>query len=456
MALVIGKDKDKLNTFELAFKSAWARTNQDGVGIYWRDSEKGERHLARFEKSNDVAKVPQDYDRLLIHFRKSTKGDGTHPFRCRDRPDLGSGNWLLLHNGVVEDEAARRSLAKADEKKGLKSHEFSTLIDSEPFVHIWGELEETDLLERAKAFTKVVRGLDLNGWANLIFYNVVTDEYVVFAENAMVIAQNKKRDVIVFCSDGVWLNWVKNHDLGAETFDVEQGTVIYGKGLKFKAKKGVWQVKPRQNEIVTYYYPPGTVDNAAGPKVRSLGGGMYGVMGPVEAESLESDHYFTPARNISPESGEYNCKICGQGLEAHELDSEDRHLFASGKGQTFHIDFRNKILGKGKKNKGKGMVSVRQTNNQTFKVVGSGYIRLRLFPGDLCRPQSDGTSTGICQKHYDEGFTSFIHEPDGWYLVKSLYVDKKKPSAPNSGIPKSDEEDDDDDTGLDEDDGDEE
>ncbi len=58
MSLVISNKPQ--TTFETAFKTAWARGNSDGVGVYWRDynGKEGEsRHLARFALSEDLAKV---------------------------------------------------------------------------------------------------------------------------------------------------------------------------------------------------------------------------------------------------------------------------------------------------------------------------------------------------------------------------------------------------------------
>jgi predicted glutamine amidotransferase len=403
MALVVGKDKAALSNFELVLKTAWAKGNSDGVGIYWRDSATGGRHLTRFEKSADLAKIPEDYDRLLIHFRKSTKGLGTHPFRCRDKPDLNSDGWLLVHNGVVDDEFARNQ---------LREHEFSTLIDSEPFVHVWGELTETDLLARAKAFAKRVDQLGLNGWANLIFYNVVTDEYVVFADRDMEIVENKARDVVVFCSDANWANWTESHKLGVSFYNVSQGTILYGKGLNFKAKKNIWEVKPRQSPKYeqTAMVPAESIpltDEETQRAIRSLGGGQYGKA--VDPELITDDHFFTPEKWPDQDTGEFYCRVCMMGPEYHKY-GQKMALHDT----TIHLSLKNRIFGVGKKGKAKNA----QVNSQLTPSVGRGCVRFKVIPGDPCRPQDNGAGTGICEYHWQQGFRWFSHAPDGWYLVK--------------------------------------
>jgi predicted glutamine amidotransferase len=229
MALVLSKSQ--VDRFETAFKSAWANANDDGCGIYWRDM-KGERHLARFPKSEDLAKVGTTYDRMLIHFRKSTKGEGTHPFTCKHRPKLNSGNWLLVHNGCVQDEEARKEL--------IKTHTFSTEIDSEVFVHIWGEIKEKNLLKRAKKFNEAREKANITGWANLIFYNVVTDEWVALSDGSLSLVCTK--DTLVICSDDTWLDMTEANRRKIPNASLPTGAIAYGKGLVFKTKADIWKI----------------------------------------------------------------------------------------------------------------------------------------------------------------------------------------------------------------------
>ncbi len=442
MALIISKDKG-LNTFEMVMKSAWATHNNDGVGIYWRDLATQKPHLARFKDSKNLAKVPEDYDRMLVHFRKSTKGTGMHPFICRDKPN--SNQWILVHNGAVDDDSAR---------KILKGHEFASFIDSEPFVHIWADLKEKDLLKRAKSFTKQCREAGIHGWANLIFYNVITDEYVILVDTAMHIVQSKKRDITIFCSDSLWLDFQTAKKAGIHDDDMPKGAVIYGKGLNFKVKKSVWSVtEPTQNYQTSfqncqpsYYWPKGAVKNGKSYANQDWGGEL-----PPQPVAYIDDHYFTPSPVPDMDSGEFFCTVCFQTAEFHtrvDLDHEDLADMAETKTKFLkaHIirtsgNLRPKALPiKAALEKSKNLAK--------FKLLGNGYITLKVQDGDSCRPQdsADHPATGICQKHWDMGFRAFTHEIDGWYLVKQVAYDSG-PSAPKSGIPAKSDEDIEDDGG---------
>lgn len=237
-ALVIGNIG--LARFETAFKSAWASSNDDGVGIYWRDfnGKEGEnKHLARFPKSENLGKVVHPYDRMLIHFRKATKGQGTHPFVCQDRPDpnnpsLNSGNWLLVHNGCAQDDKAREGLSP--------THGFATTIDSEVFVHVWADIKETDLLKKIKAFDKAKEKVGITGWANLIFYNVVTDEWAALSDGSLSLVYSE--NILVICSDSKWLNMEEAKKNNVHGIEMLAGTVAFGKGTDYKIKKNGWEI----------------------------------------------------------------------------------------------------------------------------------------------------------------------------------------------------------------------
>jgi len=251
MALVLGKET-ALQSFELAFKSAWAGTNDDGVGCYWRDYPKEktgeEKHLARFKDSRDMARVERSYDRMLIHFRKATRGEGTYPFICRDRQDLKSGNWLLVHNGSVQDTNARLMLRD--------KHVMASEIDSEVFIHIWADINESNLEKRAKKFTEKVKEMDITGWANLIFYNFETDEWVAMAESSLGISKTKDGSVVVVSSDRAWLDESQAKKLGIKFEEMPYGAIAYGRGTTYKTKTHVWKITG-QTQMTSYYQDAG-------------------------------------------------------------------------------------------------------------------------------------------------------------------------------------------------------
>jgi len=247
MSLVLSKNP--LSKFEMAFKSAWAKDNSDGCGIFWRDSPSiilnEERHLARITKSTDLAKISRTYDRLFIHFRNATQGEGTHPFACIHKPENESGNWLLAHNGVVDDKTAKEKIAE--------NHKFSTKIDSECFVHLWAEVDHRqDMTKQIEDFAKLVRETEISGWANLIFYNVVTDEWVGFCDTLLGLVTVK--DLTVVCSDANWLVRERAEKAGAKIQSLHNGDVVYGKGTAFKIMEHVWDVAPT---VQSYSYGGG-------------------------------------------------------------------------------------------------------------------------------------------------------------------------------------------------------
>ena len=251
MALVIGKET-ALSSFELAFKTAWAGMNDDGCGCYWRDYPKvktgEEKHLARFKESKDMARLERTYDRMLIHFRKATRGEGTHPFMCRDRQDLHSEDWMLDHNGSVQDTNARLMLTG--------KHVMTSDIDSEVFIHIWADIDESNLEKRAKTFTEAVAKMEITGWANLIFYNFVTDEWVAMAESALGISKTKDGDVVVISSDRAWLDESQAKKFGIKFEELPYASIAYGKGTTYKTKANVWRIKG-QTQMTTYYQDAG-------------------------------------------------------------------------------------------------------------------------------------------------------------------------------------------------------
>jgi predicted glutamine amidotransferase len=417
----------------MAMKSAWASHNDDGVGIYWRDLVKTTNgktmHLARFQFSKDLARVPNDYDRLLIHFRSATKGLGTHPFTCRDKPALNSQNWLLIHNGAVDDAKARKILGKA-------GHKFSTTIDSEAFVHVWGELTEKDLLQRAKAFAKRVEELDLTGWANLVFYNVVTDEYVAFTDNALRVIQNKARTVTVICSDDAWLDTDKAKKQGIHNDELAFGQVVYGKGNEFKTKKNVWGIQqrtayipPQECTTQTFFsdrpsLPMGRNDStselgdARRQAARDFDKFWNGGLSPDDMDysrygNPNNDHYYTPSRLIDADTGEEYCRICFLGKAFHTMDDEQ--------------DKREEAEAKTKPPTGSNQIAnapvyLKKAETQ----VSGGYVKLKLTSQCFCNPFTNPPR--MCQGHWQMGFRYF--SDDGKWVMKE--ISSLKHTAPST------------------------
>ena len=305
MALVLSNQG--ASGFELAFKSVWARANDDGVGVVWRDFEKKSFHLARFDRSEELGKVMGEYDRQLIHFRKATRGLGTHPFTCRCKPKNKSGEWLMVHNGSVQDGQGRTRLEK--------THDFSTMIDSEALVHLWGELPEGELLARAKAFEKLREEYNISGWANLIFYNVVTDEWVAFCDGSLHLVYSA--NTMVVCSDTEWLNKEEAKKKKIKSIELKDGTVAYGKGNQATMSPKVWKIG---RVVVETYSRENNYAGYSNPNVGRSGFYQNGVW--KRNNFTEVGHKFEEAE-VTTDEGEKICKECYLPESQHKILYED-------------------------------------------------------------------------------------------------------------------------------------
>jgi hypothetical protein len=342
MALVLSKDRP-LRDFELAFKTAWARGNDDGVGIYWRDypitNAEAFRHLARFGESRDLAKIGQSYDRLFIHFRNSTGGDGTHPFSCNHVPENESGNWFLAHNGVVQDTKARSRL-KA-------KHKFSTEIDSEAMAHIWGDVDhKKPMPEQVKDFVEQIKKDEVTGWANLIFYNVVTDDWVVFCDGAIKLTAVK--NLLVISSDTEWLDSSETDKNNVKVVSVEDGSVVYGNGATITTTlKDMWKKKYATEQ--TTFIKGTTVITTSHPEAN-----QYNADNFEKTLAVVSTHDYVPTEDrMRGDDGELLCKICWMERGYHEaantcnIDNNNNALVLPAKWREKHPFERDKNVKNG-------------------------------------------------------------------------------------------------------------
>lgn len=228
MALIIGSDKPLAN-FESAMFRSW-RGNSDGVGVLYRDSPIKDKksspwHLEKTPKTIDFKSLGTTYDRLLTHFRTATCGTGQHPFICEDT-EFGK-EWLLTHNGMISNH---REVREKLEKKG---HKFSTDIDSECLVHIWGEIDPKGktLMERAKSYAESAhKDYHVYGSANVILYNSSTDEWIALCDGSIEIARAKNK-IFIMASDLTWINHSALEAIKAESWKMESRAISTGKGI---------------------------------------------------------------------------------------------------------------------------------------------------------------------------------------------------------------------------------
>ena len=304
MALVVSNDM-ALGDFETAMYQAWGQKNDDGVGIFWRDYPQKENemplHLSRVYQTKDMGKIANTYDRMLIHFRYGTGGDGTHPFICNHFKEKFSQNWLMTHNGTIRDDGITEELKK--------THAFTTGIDSETFIHLWATMEFTgkSLKDLATEFSKLVKDNKIKGYGNLIFYNIVTDDWIGFCSTDLCVVESQ--GLVILCSDMDFLDKEKSKANGVKMLELKEGDIVTGHGTTYEVISDIWHMKKEKisnscgvyQQGVTYYYRQkgksvfGTdYDNS---------GADYEGYGTVETKEL---HEFTP----NTLDGKGKCTTC--------------------------------------------------------------------------------------------------------------------------------------------------
>lgn len=394
MALVLSKGPIK--NYEMAFKTAWAEANNEGVGIYWRDIPSNPksipRHLARFKESKNLIKVGSDYDRLMIHFRKSTGGEGTHPFTCLCKPNENSGNWLLIHNGSVSDDKAREELSK--------THTFSTQIDSECLIHLWAEIKAKTIPERIRLFNKRANDLGLNGWANLILYNVATDEWVALSDGSLSIVKTK--DIVIICSDIDWLDEEKIDKKKISMEDISNRDGVWGKGLSYKTKEEIWNIPTKLSSNNSCMVV------SEGPKRKNYyemeyGDGRY-EMGEdwTDNEKFQKadGHSYLPSSSAFGANGEPLCKTCFIERFYHipALDNQFSNP------HSFQRDFL-----------------VKEVKCKCGKANSYGYIH---FPHEFTAYRADGSICNNCERTRVMG--NHIEEKPSTHFFVPTFVEKEE------------------------------
>jgi len=196
---------------KVAYK-AWAKGNPDGIGVYCRLGDK--EGLYRFARTRWFKPLRKPYDRLLIHFRLATQGEGTHPFLSCDR------RLVLAHNGVVFDDLARIVL----ENQG---HKFRTNIDSEVLVHLLEgvSFSEEGIAEYAKRLPKHF----VHGQTNIIAYDRLSDKWLAISDG------------------GLWLT------IGNYFLTISSQPLFEGRSRRVEAERALWGRGTRILGEVNFY-----------------------------------------------------------------------------------------------------------------------------------------------------------------------------------------------------------
>jgi len=203
MALVISSSPER--GLEEKMKETWDY-NKDGVGALYVTLNATK--LYRWRKTDYFTKIEEPYQRLLIHFRQSTGGDGTHPF------DL-EGNavgWFLAHNGIITDK--------------ITPTENDAEIDTLKAVRLFGKLYDSTktLKENVLNFTKELQN-DYAGIFNFLLYNPFTDQWIAISDGSLEYLQEKNR--LIIASDFRFDN-----NMNARSRFLRSGFAMVGKGLQ--------------------------------------------------------------------------------------------------------------------------------------------------------------------------------------------------------------------------------
>jgi len=221
MALVISTTTER--GLEEKMKQVWSY-NKDGVGALYKTAS-GAIKLYRWTKTEYFTKIEEPYNRLLIHFRQSTGGVGTHPFE----PEGGAVGWFLAHNGFVMDK--------------VNPTEFSNEIDTMKAVRVFARTYDNTktLKENTLNFMKALQEV-YAGVFNFLFYNPFTDQWIAISDGSLEYLQEKNR--IIIASDFRFDN-----NMNARSRILRSGYAIVGQGLNVQ-EMFKWGDRPTTRIIV--------------------------------------------------------------------------------------------------------------------------------------------------------------------------------------------------------------
>jgi len=206
MALVITATPER--GLEEKMKDAWEQ-NKDGVGALYKTTN-GEIKLYRWTKTEYFQRIEEPYQRLLIHFRLSTGGFGTHPFAVEG----AAVGWFLAHNGVIADK-----IAPTQEYGGI-----DTLKAVRLFARIYDNTKT--LKENVLNFTKELQN-NYAGIFNFLLYNPFSDEWVAISDGSLeYLSTNNK---LIIASDFRFDN-----QMNARSKILRNGYAMVGKGLQMQ------------------------------------------------------------------------------------------------------------------------------------------------------------------------------------------------------------------------------
>jgi len=221
MALVISSSPER--GLEEKMREAWEQ-NKDGVGALYK-TVSGATKLYRWVKTEYFQRIEEPYQRLLIHFRLSTGGFGTHPFAVEG----GAVGWYLAHNGsVMEKITPIQEYGEIDTLKAVRV--FARTYDG-----------AKSLKENTLNFMKELQE-NYTGMFNFLLYNPFSDEWIAISDGSLEYLQEKNR--LIIASDFRFDN-----NMNARSRFLRSGFAMVGKGLQVQ-ETFKWGERPTR--IIVY------------------------------------------------------------------------------------------------------------------------------------------------------------------------------------------------------------
>ena len=223
MALVITTTPER--GLEEKMRETWDY-NKDGVGALYKTAN-GAIKLFRWPKTEYFQhnSIGEPYTRLLIHFRQSTGGDGTHPFDVEG----GAVGWFLAHNGsVIEKITPIHTYGEIDTLKAVRV-----------FARTYNVANT--LKENTLNFMKELQE-NYTGMFNFLLYNPFTDQWIAISDGSLEYLQEKNR--IIIASDFRFDN-----NMNARSRFLRSGYAMVGQGLQVQE---MFKWGDRQTRIIVY------------------------------------------------------------------------------------------------------------------------------------------------------------------------------------------------------------
>jgi len=223
MSLVLNSSPE--HGLEEKMREAW-KVNKDGVGALYVTLSAFK--LYRWVKTEYFQNIEEPYLRLLIHFRFSTGGFGTHPFAVEG----GAVGWFLAHNGFITDKVS----------PAQNYGEIDTLKAVRVFARTYNAAKT--LKENTLNFTEELQN-NYAGVFNFLLFNPFLDEWIAISDGSLEYLQENNKFAIA--SDFRFDN-----NMNRKSKEIRAGYALVGKGTKILEQFKWGDRRGEERTIVTY------------------------------------------------------------------------------------------------------------------------------------------------------------------------------------------------------------